>query len=82
MSLLFSSGRWSGRRDLNTRPSAPKADALPDCATPRPAVRQIHGETTGGKNSRHGSITIVEKRGADPVPGMDAQIAGPSGVYL
>src|SRR5580704_6590169 len=27
--------RWSGRRDSNTRPSAPKADALPGCATPR-----------------------------------------------
>ncbi len=27
--------RWSGREDLNLRPSAPKADALPDCATPR-----------------------------------------------
>ncbi len=26
---------WSGREDLNLRPSAPKADALPDCATPR-----------------------------------------------
>src|ERR1019366_3910663 len=25
----------SGRRDLNPGPSAPKADALPDCATPR-----------------------------------------------
>src|SRR5262249_62193965 len=25
----------SGRRDSNTRPSAPKADALPGCATPR-----------------------------------------------
>ena len=29
------SGEWSGRRDSNPRPSAPKADALPDCATPR-----------------------------------------------
>src|SRR3974377_1621062 len=28
--------RWSGQRDLNPRPSAPKADALPDCAMPRP----------------------------------------------
>ncbi len=28
-------GKWSGRRDSNPRPSAPKADALPDCATPR-----------------------------------------------
>ncbi|EPH41698.1 hypothetical protein STRAU_5235 [Streptomyces aurantiacus JA 4570] len=26
---------WSGWRDLNPRPSAPKADALPSCATPR-----------------------------------------------
>ena len=26
---------WSERRDLNTRPSAPKADALPGCATLR-----------------------------------------------
>ena len=27
--------RWSGRDDSNIRPSAPKADALPGCATPR-----------------------------------------------
>ena len=27
--------RWSGRQDSNLRPSAPKADALPGCATPR-----------------------------------------------
>ncbi len=26
---------WSGRPDSNRRPSAPKADALPGCATPR-----------------------------------------------
>ena len=26
---------WSGRQDLNLRHSAPKADALPGCATPR-----------------------------------------------
>ena len=25
----------SGRQDLNLRPFAPKANALPDCATPR-----------------------------------------------
>ena len=30
---------WSGRRDLNPRPSAPKADALPGCATPRRGSR-------------------------------------------
>src|SRR5262245_8732953 len=31
--------KWSGRPDSNQRPSAPKADALPDCATPRDAKR-------------------------------------------
>ena len=36
--------RWSGRRDSNPRPSAPKADALPGCATPRsPIVSQRRG---------------------------------------
>ncbi len=40
VSLLDFIGRpqttyWSGRRDSNPRPSGPKPDALPDCATPR-----------------------------------------------
>ncbi len=26
---------WSGRKDLNLRPLAPHASALPGCATPR-----------------------------------------------
>src|SRR5258708_38759850 len=30
-----SSERWSGRLDSNQRPPAPKAGALPGCATPR-----------------------------------------------
>ena len=36
--MIFKRARmeeWSGRRDSNSRPSAPKADALPGCATPR-----------------------------------------------
>src|SRR5215470_12316418 len=28
-------GKWSGREDSNLRPPAPKAGALPGCATPR-----------------------------------------------
>ncbi len=32
---------WSGRLDSNQRPSAPKADALPDCATPRRRAAQV-----------------------------------------
>ena len=31
--------RWSGWRDLNPRPLAPKASALPSCATPRGVVK-------------------------------------------
>ena len=27
--------KWSGQEDLNLRPPAPKAGALPDCAMPR-----------------------------------------------
>ena len=30
-----SNGDWSGREDLNLRLPAPKAGALPGCATPR-----------------------------------------------
>ena len=29
---------WSGRQDSNLRPSGPKPDALPGCATPRPGA--------------------------------------------
>src|SRR6187397_2867929 len=31
---------WSGQQDSNLRPSAPKADALPDCAMPRATIHQ------------------------------------------
>ena len=33
---------WSGRRDSNPRPSGPKPDALPGCATPRLCRRLSH----------------------------------------
>ena len=39
---------WSGRWDSNSRPSAPKADALPGCATPREA--RILQSSLGGVN--------------------------------
>ena len=35
LSLLLPPGSWSGREDLNLRPPAPKAGALPGCATSR-----------------------------------------------
>ena len=37
--FLFCEVKWSGRGDLNSRPPAPKAGALPGCATPRHEVR-------------------------------------------
>ena len=33
--------KWSGREDLNLRPPAPKAGALPGCATPRLGVHSL-----------------------------------------
>jgi hypothetical protein len=33
---------WSGREDLNLRPPAPKAGALPGCATPRRGRRSVY----------------------------------------
>jgi hypothetical protein len=33
--------RWSGRLDLNQRPHAPQACALPGCATSRPRTAKI-----------------------------------------
>src|SRR6202011_91869 len=35
--------KWSGREDLNLRPPAPKAGALPGCATPRRRAQQLYG---------------------------------------
>ena len=34
--------KWSGQRDLNPRPSAPKADALPGCAMPRLNFKEVN----------------------------------------
>jgi hypothetical protein len=33
--------KWSGRQDSNLRPSGPKPDALPGCATPRHGITGI-----------------------------------------
>ena len=41
LKLKAKSKKWSGRLDSNQRPPAPKAGALPGCATPRPEVRRF-----------------------------------------
>src|SRR5688500_8284714 len=51
ISASDASRHWSGREDSNLRPPAPKAGALPDCATPR-RVRWFGGRrspTRGGR---------------------------------
>ena len=62
---------WSGRQDSNLRPSAPKADALPDCATPRRLRRNTTSTplpATGGSKmtSRQGDRC---DRAGNPLPG-------------
>src|SRR5689334_18755446 len=44
---------WSGRGDLNARPPAPKAGALPGCATPRHHTPMILDYSTKFKCSPH-----------------------------
>ncbi len=39
---IVCSKNWSGRRDSNSRHPAPKAGALPDCATPRLCWRALY----------------------------------------
>src|ERR1700719_401784 len=46
---------WSGRLDLNQRPHAPQACALPGCATSRP------GLLLGAKNS----VSLAFEKGQD-----------------
>ena len=48
---------WSGQGDSNSRPSAPKADALPDCAMPR--------LESGTRRTR--SVTLPDSRATDLV---------------
>src|SRR5438132_1874126 len=46
-SALIPHVNWSGREDLNLRPPAPKAGALPGCATPRrPAACRVRSAPT------------------------------------
>ena len=47
---------WSGQRDSNPRPSAPKADALPDCAMPR--RDQLSAPLSRGSPARTGRRII------------------------
>jgi hypothetical protein len=45
--IEFKRKKWSGRQDLNLRPHAPQACALPGCATPR-FIHQAETNSFGG----------------------------------
>ena len=52
---------WSERRDSNSRPSAPKADALPGCATLRlPAILPVNAAPSDG--AQRFSYWVAPKR--------------------
>ena len=56
----------SGRRDSNPRPSAPKADALPGCATPRHALDY----PTRGRHPVHRGIGSPRRGGGVEIRGL------------
>ncbi len=59
---------WSGQQDSNLRPSAPKADALPDCAMPR-AIRTprilcaVRAVSRSGADGRDTAVISLERPG-------------------
>src|ERR1700686_1468092 len=59
---------WSGREDSNLRPPAPKAGALPGCATPRQsprAVPKMPGQRKAFVASGRGQIAVAEQAAQD-----------------
>src|ERR1022692_1373275 len=54
---------WSGQRDSNPRPSAPKADALPDCAMPRagPRVYNLRAGIVAGSNRTQHNAALCDE---------------------
>jgi hypothetical protein len=57
---------WSGQRDSNPRPSAPKADALPDCAMPRHVRPTCRRRQTPTASSRFRACTGARIIRTDP----------------
>ena len=54
---------WSGQQDSNLRPSAPKADALPDCAMPRFADAAHPGLPSWARRTGRESYPSRRRRG-------------------
>src|SRR3569833_863123 len=72
---------WSGRQDSNLRPSAPKADALPGCATPRTSA-DAPLATGPCAPQRSFASALAKERVSDMVARLDAQLGGQPAVDL
>jgi hypothetical protein len=60
---------WSGRGDLNSRPPAPKAGALPGCATPRHVESYCNVRSVAAPNqSSHRIANLAARRVPSAMP--------------
>ncbi len=73
-----SDGRWSGRRDSNSRPPEPHSGALPGCATPG-WQESVGGDRSGSLTSRSSDhVTACSGRAnSRPTPAGTRQSATP-----
>src|ERR1700744_2260952 len=84
--VVATADTWSGRQDSNLRPSAPKADALPGCATPRRTTRYtlaVRPSTQrvlkiGDATRSPGAIPIL--RAVPPITSNTARTGPPEGM--
>ena len=68
---------WSGQQDLNLRPSAPKADALPGCAIPRPVPGPPSDYGSRRPQSRSTTLPHGKPQGLPAVPKSECWTLSP-----
>src|SRR5665213_1039687 len=73
---------WSERRDLNTRPSAPKADALPGCATLRRFTGAAYTLRQTWATAVRSVPFLLHFQAPNMAPFLDTQGLGASGIQL
>src|SRR5262245_58781818 len=79
---LLAPKQWSGRADLNGRPPAPKAGALPGCATPRHLIGDESLARATGTSLRSHAERFPERphgAGAMAHPGLVGRRGGREG---
>src|SRR5208283_2590440 len=64
-------GKWSGRRDSNSRPLAPHASALPGYATARTRERSARASLGVEARANHARVPVAAARRAVPAAKID-----------